>query len=96
MVEAFMIQAPPKWIERWRGRIQENFPEVETSLLFKLPELSWHLNCYWEIQGDGWKEVGIALNPSSSPSVRQNRRAFRESFDYNLRKIIDKTKKEDD
>ena len=83
----------PKWIQRWVKRVKKGFPECAVRCSFSSKHFGYLLEVYypkrqaWSATGN-WRIWGILLNPTESPTVWQNRRWFREKFDYTLQQEI--------
>ena len=85
-----------KWIRRWVKRVRRNFPDCAVRCNFNRYYFGYVLQVYypkyqaWQVSSttNTWHTWGILLNPSPSPAVWQNRKLFREHFDYALRREI--------
>lgn len=71
----------PKWIQRWVQRVKDKFPSCEVTCEYVPLSLGYEVCIRWEKINE-WGVRGIILNPSNSPAVRQNRKAFRGYFDW--------------
>ena len=83
----------PTWIQRWVGRVEGKFPECMVRCSFSPERFGYLLEVYfpkeqaWSATGN-WRIWGILLNPSNSPTVWQNRKAFRDDYDVTLREEL--------
>ena len=66
----------PNWIRRWVKRVRIKFPDCKVICKFDINKFGYVL---WVKYKD--YSCGILLNPNKSPSVRQNRKWFREYAD---------------
>ena len=88
----------PPWIKRWVKRVRSKFPELQVSCYFSIyyfgyvVELKYGLPFNLFPGHHSWKYWGILLNPSKYPTVRQNRKRFREHFDWGLEQEIKRLK----
>jgi len=77
----------PKWIERWVNRIHTKFPELRVRCEYLCAMHSYKVTFYKGNQEE-WEERGIYLNPNPSPSVWQNRKAFRDWVDEGIKRWL--------
>lgn len=85
----------PKWIVRWVDEVKNNLPDCAARCDYSEEYFSFMVEIYYPryvawggIDFVDWHYWAIRLNPSKSPSVRQNRRKFREQFYKAIRSQI--------
>ena len=81
-----------KWIERWKQRIEGNFPDVEvTEMCFDEIRL-WRFNIKWDIP-NGFYEVGVDLPSFKAANCVANYKSSRLQFDCELKGLIGETRR---